>query len=124
MSEALRGFVLLLSVLLWLPALRPFLDGQLSAEEAALRYAGALLLSWGGVSLLAAIVKAYTPAPQRDEQPAPTSSSATAKTAAQPAAAERSPSRSPNGDPAGRVDAPADAVPDGTPRRRTEDLAR
>ena len=63
MSDALRGFVILLSLLLWLPALRPFLDGQLGADQAALRYAGALLLSWGGVSLIAAIVRAYTPEP-------------------------------------------------------------
>jgi hypothetical protein len=110
MSEALRGFVLLLSVLLWLPALRPFLDGQMGTDEAALRYAGALLLSWGGVSLLRAVISAYTPEPEPEPTAVPGPRSAAAD-----APAEEPPA---SDDPAG------DPLADGAPRRRTDDLAR
>ena len=115
MSDALRGFVLLLSLVLWSPALRPFLDGQLAADQAALRYAGALLLSWGGVSLISAIVKAYTPEPEPEEEPEPV---AKPGAAAPPSSPEQTPSRGAEGED------DADLLPDGTPRRRAEDLAR
>ena len=113
MSEAMRGFVLLLSVLLWLPVLRPFLDGQMRTDEAVLRYAGALLLAWGGVSLIAAIIRAYTPQPEPEEETAKAAPpSPTAATAPMSAGAE-----------AGASDSD-DLMPDGTPRRRVEDLSR
>jgi hypothetical protein len=57
--ESVRGLVLLVSVLLCLPVLRPLLAGEMSADDAALRYAGALLLAWTGASLLSALVRAY-----------------------------------------------------------------
>lgn len=121
MSETMRGFVLLLSVLLWLPVLRPLLDGQMRTDEAVLRYAGALLLAWGGVSLIAAILKAYSPEPAPEEEPAattapvappaPTAATATA-TAPMSTGADAGPSDS------------DDLLPDGTPRRRAEDVSR
>lgn len=67
MSDALRGLVLLVSVLLWLPALRPVLDAQMTVAEGGLRYAAALLLAWGGVSLLSAVVRGYSRADAEDE---------------------------------------------------------
>jgi hypothetical protein len=60
MSEAARGLVLLVSVLLWLPVLRPLLAGEMSTAEAGLRYAAALLLAWGGATLLASLVRSYS----------------------------------------------------------------
>jgi hypothetical protein len=60
MSEGVRGLVLLVSVLLWLPVLRPLLAGEMSTAEAGLRYAAALLLAWGGATLLTSIVRSYT----------------------------------------------------------------
>jgi membrane protease YdiL (CAAX protease family) len=60
MSDAFRGLVLLVSVVLWLPVLRPLLAGEISAAEAGLRYAVALLLAWGGGSMLASIVRSYS----------------------------------------------------------------
>lgn len=63
MSEALRGFVLLLSVVLWLPCLRPLLDGEMSTAEAGVRYAAALLLAWGGCAAVSALLSAYAPEP-------------------------------------------------------------
>ena len=115
MSEALRGFVLLLSVLLWLPALRPFLSGQMRTDEAALRYGGALLLAWGGVSLLAAIVRAYTPEPEK---------AATEPTPAQRAGLRPDPTEAATDDPGLVDDGESEFLPDGTPRRRADGLAR
>lgn len=68
MSDALRGLVLLVSVVLWLPVLRPVLSGEMTTAEGGVRYAGALILAWGGVSLLAAVVKGYS-SPDVDEAP-------------------------------------------------------
>lgn len=68
MTDALRGLVLLVSVVLWLPVLRPVLSGEMTTAEGAVRYAGALILAWGGVSLLATVVKGYS-SPDRDEAP-------------------------------------------------------
>jgi hypothetical protein len=65
-SEALRGFVLLLSVVLWLPCLPPVLEGEMSTAEAGVRYAAALLLAWGGCAVVAALVRAYAPEPSDD----------------------------------------------------------
>lgn len=59
MSDAVRGLVILASVLLCLPVLPQLLAGELTTAEAGTRYAGALLLAWGGAALLAALVKAY-----------------------------------------------------------------
>lgn len=59
MSDAVRGLVILVSVLLCLPVLPPLLAGEMDASEAGLRYAGALLLAWGGAALLTALAKAY-----------------------------------------------------------------
>ena len=105
MSEKLRGFVVLLSVLLWLPVLPPLLEGQMRTDEAVLRYGGALLLAWGGVSLIAAIVRAYTPEPVPEDKPEPPEK--------KPAVA------APVVD-----DGESDLMPDGSPRRRSEDAAR
>lgn len=70
MSEALRGFVLLLSVVLWLPCLMPLIDGEMSTAEAGLRYGAALLFAWGGCAVVAALLKAYAPEPAEDEDAA------------------------------------------------------
>lgn len=59
MSDTLRGAVLLVSVLLWLPFLRPLLGGDLTVAEGLVRYAGTLLLSWAGVAGLATLVAGY-----------------------------------------------------------------
>lgn len=59
MSDAVRGLVILVSVLLCLPVLPPLLAGEMAASEAGLRYAGALLLAWGGAALLTALGRAY-----------------------------------------------------------------
>ncbi|MEX2290970.1 MAG: hypothetical protein WD794_11685 [Mycobacteriales bacterium] len=67
MSEAVRGLVLLVSVLLWLPVLPPLLAGELSTAEAGLRYAAALLLAWGGGSLLSALVRNYAREPVEED---------------------------------------------------------
>jgi hypothetical protein len=68
MSDALRGLVLLVSVVLWLPVLRPVLSGEMTTAEGGVRYAGALILAWGGVSLLAAVVNGYS-SPDAEEGP-------------------------------------------------------
>jgi hypothetical protein len=60
MSEGVRGLVLLVSVLLWLPVLRPLLAGEMTTAEAGLRYAAALLLAWGGATLLGSLVRSYS----------------------------------------------------------------
>jgi hypothetical protein len=67
MSEALRGFVLLLSVVLWLPCLLPLIDGEMSTAEAGLRYGAALLFAWGACAAVAALLKAYAPEPVEDD---------------------------------------------------------
>jgi hypothetical protein len=59
MTDVVRGLVLLVSVLLCLPVLPPLLAGEMSATDAAVRYAGALLLAWGGASVLSALAAAY-----------------------------------------------------------------
>ena len=60
MSETVRGVVLLASVLLWLPFLRPLLDGDLTLEQGLVRYGCALLLAWAGGSWLSGLVRGYT----------------------------------------------------------------
>lgn len=60
MSDALRGVVLLVSVILWLPVLRPVLAGEMTTADGGIRYAGALVLAWGGISLLSTVVKSYS----------------------------------------------------------------
>jgi hypothetical protein len=64
MSDTVRGLVLLVSLVLWLPVLRPLLAGELSTAEAGVRYAGALLLAWGGASLLSTVIATYTTKPE------------------------------------------------------------
>lgn len=59
MNETSRGLVLLASLLLWMPVLPSLLAGQMTTAQAGLRYAGALLLAWGGGSALAALFRAY-----------------------------------------------------------------
>ena len=66
MSDAFRGFVLLLSVVLWLPCLMPLLEGEMSTAEAGIRYGAALLFAWGGCAAVAALLKAYAPEPAED----------------------------------------------------------
>ena len=69
MNETVRGLVLLVSVVLWLPFLRPVLDGSLTVEQGLLRYAGTLLLAWAGGAGLSALVRGYaTQGEQRAEQ--------------------------------------------------------
>jgi hypothetical protein len=68
MSETVRGLVLLVSIVLWLPVLQPLLAGELSTAEAGVRYAGALLLAWGGASLLSKVVAAYTAEPEESPE--------------------------------------------------------
>ena len=68
MSDALRGFVLLLSVVLWLPCLMPLLDGEMSTAEAGLRYGAALLFAWGGCAAVAALLQAYAPEPDPETE--------------------------------------------------------
>lgn len=60
MNDAFRGMVLMVSVVLWLPVLRPLLAGEMTTAEAGLRYAAALLLAWGGGVVLSAIVRSYS----------------------------------------------------------------
>ena len=72
MSEAFRGFVLLLSVVLWLPCLMPLLEGEMSTSEAGIRYAAALLFAWGGCAAVAALLKAYAPEPEEEPDAAET----------------------------------------------------
>ena len=60
MSETVRGLVLLASVLLWLPFLRPLLDGDLTLEQGLVRYGCALLLAWAGGSWLSGLVRGYS----------------------------------------------------------------
>lgn len=66
MSEAFRGFVLLLSIVLWLPCLMPLLEGEMSAAEAGIRYGAALMFSWGGCAAVAALLQAYAPEPAEE----------------------------------------------------------
>ncbi len=68
MSEALRGFVLLLSVVLWLPCLMPLLEGEMSTAEAGIRYGAALLFAWGGCAAFAALVRSYAPEPVEEPE--------------------------------------------------------
>jgi len=59
-NETVRGLVLLASVLLWLPFLRPLLDGDLTLEQGLVRYGCALLLAWAGGSWLSGLVRGYS----------------------------------------------------------------
>jgi hypothetical protein len=59
-SETVRGLVLLASVVLWLPFLRPLLSGDLTLEQGLVRYGCALLLAWTAGSWLTALVRGYT----------------------------------------------------------------
>lgn len=69
MNETVRGLVLLVSVVLWLPFLRPVLDGTLTVEQGLLRYGGTLLLAWAGGAGLSALVRGYAmQSEQRAEQ--------------------------------------------------------
>lgn len=67
MSDTVRGLVLLVSLVLWLPVLRPLLAGELSTAEAGVRYIGALFLAWGGASLLSTVIATYTPEPEEED---------------------------------------------------------
>lgn len=61
MNDAVRGLVLLTSVLLWSPFLLPTVNGTLSVDQGLLRYAAALALAWAGGAGLTALVRSYTP---------------------------------------------------------------
>lgn len=74
MNDTVRGLVLLFSVLLWLPFLRPTLDGSLTIDGALLRYAGTLLLAWAGGAGLSALVRGYA---QQGERQTPEQSDQT-----------------------------------------------
>lgn len=67
MNDAVRGVVLLVSLLLWLPFLKPVVDGTMSIDQGLLRYAAALALAWVGGAGLSALVRSYTRAQQADE---------------------------------------------------------
>ena len=60
MNDTVRGLVLLASVLLWLPFLRPTLDGGLTLEQGLLRYGCALAFAWAAGSGLTALVRGYS----------------------------------------------------------------
>ena len=64
MNDALRGLVLLLSVVLWLPLLRPVLDGDMPITQGAVLYLAALGIAWAGVAGLTALVRGYVRAGQ------------------------------------------------------------
>jgi len=59
-NETVRGLVLLASVALWLPFLRPLLDGDLTVVQGLGRYGCALLLAWAAGSGLTALVRGYS----------------------------------------------------------------
>jgi len=61
-NDALRGLVLLGSVVLWLPLLRPVLSGDMAVEQGALYYLAALGIAWGGVAGLTTLVRGYVAA--------------------------------------------------------------
>ena len=67
MNETVRGLVLLVSVVLWLPFLRPVLSGDLTVEQGLLRYAGTLLLAWAGGAGLSALVRGYAAQGEQQE---------------------------------------------------------
>lgn len=60
MSDVMRGLVLLVTLLLWSPVLPGLFDGAQGVGDAALRFAAALLLAWGGVAALNGLVGAYS----------------------------------------------------------------
>ena len=62
MNDALRGLVVLTSVLLWLPVLRPVLAGNVDVAQAALLYLAALGIAWGGIGGMATLVRGYAAA--------------------------------------------------------------
>ena len=67
MNDAVRGLVLLASVLLWSPFLMPTVNGTMPVEQGLMRYAAALALAWAGGAGLTALVRSYTPL-ESDEQ--------------------------------------------------------
>ena len=69
MSDAVRAVAILVSVVLWSPVARPLLAGETSPDEALVLYAAALLLSLTGCAAMAALVRAYSPAPAEPEEP-------------------------------------------------------
>lgn len=71
MTDAVRGLVLLASVLMWLPFLQPMMNGSLSVEGGMLRYAGALLLAWAGGAGLNSLVRGYARSTPTEEPPEP-----------------------------------------------------
>ena len=66
----MRGLVLLASVVLWLPFLRPLLSGDLTLEQGLVRYGCALLLAWAGGSGLSALVRGYSAQSERPAEDA------------------------------------------------------
>lgn len=71
MSETVRGLVLLIALLLWSPVLPGLIAGGRGVGEAALLFAGALLLTWGGAAALNGLVRTYAPQEQptaRDQE--------------------------------------------------------
>jgi hypothetical protein len=60
MNATMRGPVLLVALLLWSPVLPGLIDGAREIGDAALLFAGALLLAWAGVAALHGIVRAYS----------------------------------------------------------------
>lgn len=75
MSDTCRGFVLLLSIVLWSPCLMPLINMEMTVDEAGIRYALALLLAWGGTAIVVSLVTSYTPQIEEvpDPEPAPVS---------------------------------------------------
>lgn len=95
-SETRLGMVLFGSVVLWLPALGSFLQGELNAGTAGIRYAVGAVLAWVAVTALNQLVVGYASATAGDEGPVQRGDTA----------------------PAG-----PQAASSTTPRRRTEDRA-
>ena len=62
MNDVVRGVVLLASLLLWLPFLKPVVDGTMPVDQGLLRYAAALALAWVGGAGMTALVRSYTTA--------------------------------------------------------------
>lgn len=94
MSETMRGLVLLVALLLWSPVLPGLVNGARDVGDAALLFAGALLLAWGGVAALHGIVRGYSaqaePATQ-DQEPGSAPGQARRQADSAAAAAEGSP---------------------------------
>ena len=71
MNDAVRGVVLLASLLLWLPFLRPVVEGTMPVEQGLLGYAAGLALAWAGGAGLTALVRSYRRTQQDDEADQP-----------------------------------------------------